>query len=380
MEEFQIFLYALALLAPLFSAATCAIVVGFSLNNCLTREERKLKNVLLTYLLFNAMVWITLFFYTFVSDVFVYLSVICLVANIFGPIFFYRTLCNLVSLDREKCFSPLHYIAPALFGVGGVVWVYFIPSEVQELVRGKIVTLAIGNKLTTGTIFVIRASFALVYFSLFTLQLIRFYRWALNAKNLIRKLTHWMVLLIILSLFPLYMSLVVLVQRPEMFLAGIWGVMAALGIFVSNIMITYHVTRRQYLYYAKKFDDTPEEEENRAKPGRKLFSGTLTREQLEEWFRNKKPYLKTDFKITDVMKEMDVNRTVVSSFINKTYGMNFNRFVNRWRIKEYERLLTLYGNEKERPVKLYAQAGFSDQRQYHRAVEAEHKIKKPNTV
>ena len=378
MEEFKIFIYALAHLAPLFSAATCAVVVGFSLNNCLTGEEKKLKNTLLTYLLFNSLVWITLFFYTFANEVFYYLSVLCLVANILGPLFYYRTLCNLVSINQEKCFSPLHYVAPALFVVGAVVWVYFIPFEIQEVVKGKIATSTIGFKLVTGTIFVVRASFVLVYFTLFLLQLIRFYRWATNAKNLIRKHTHWMVILIILALFPLYMSLVVLEQRPDAFLAGIGGFLAALGIFVSNIMITYHITRRRYLYYAKTVTSLENEEKPSLseKPGRRMFSGTLTRERFEEWFRTKKPYLNSDFKITDVVKEMDVNRTVVSSFINKTYGVSFTRYVNRWRIKEYERLLAQYGNEKESPTKLYAQAGFTDPRQYHRAIEAERSVKK----
>ena len=363
MEEFQIFIHALALLAPLFSASTCAIVVGFSRNNCFTPEEKKLKNILLTYLLFNSSVWITLFFFTFVPEVFFYLSIICLISNIFGPIFYYRTLCTLVSIDRLKCFSPLHYIAPALIAVGGLIWVYIL-----------------GNQLITGAIFVVRASFALAYFTIFTLHLIHFYRWSLHTRNLIRKPAYWVGLLIILSLFPLYMSMVVLVQRPDAFLAGIWGGFAALGIFVSNIMLTYHVCRRRYLFYSKVFSESsPEHGEETLisdKPGRRNYSGTLTRERLEEWFRVKKPYLKQDFKITDIMKEMDVNRTIASSFINKTYGMNFNRFVNRWRIKEYERLLSLYGSEKESEYKLYIQAGFNELRQYHRAVEAELRAKK----
>jgi len=32
------------------------------------------------------------------------------------------------------------------------------------------------------------------------------------------------------------------------------------------------------------------------------------------------------------------NRTYISAFINREYGMNFNRFINNYRLKEIERL------------------------------------------
>jgi AraC-like DNA-binding protein len=70
---------------------------------------------------------------------------------------------------------------------------------------------------------------------------------------------------------------------------------------------------------------------------------------------------------------MDVNRTVVSSFINREYGMNFNRFVNRWRLAEIDRLAELSVNGTRYASKLFAHAGFSEPQQYYRAVAAEHK-------
>jgi AraC-like DNA-binding protein len=66
------------------------------------------------------------------------------------------------------------------------------------------------------------------------------------------------------------------------------------------------------------------------------------------------------------MEEMDVNRTAVSAFINKTYGVNFNRFINQWRVDELKRLLALPGNEKESAASLYRQAGFGELKQYYR--------------
>ena len=42
--------------------------------------------------------------------------------------------------------------------------------------------------------------------------------------------------------------------------------------------------------------------------------------------------------MTDLVEDLDVNRTVLSAFINQTYGMNFNRYLNRFRLRELDRL------------------------------------------
>jgi hypothetical protein len=70
---------------------------------------------------------------------------------------------------------------------------------------------------------------------------------------------------------------------------------------------------------------------------------------------------------------MDVNRSVLSAFINKRYGVNFNRFVNRWRLKEFERLRTLPSNKGKSAAKLSAKAGFTTLLQYYRILAAEKK-------
>ena len=37
-------------------------------------------------------------------------------------------------------------------------------------------------------------------------------------------------------------------------------------------------------------------------------------------------------------KDLFSNRTYISAFINREYEMNFNRFINNYRLKEVERL------------------------------------------
>ena len=68
---------------------------------------------------------------------------------------------------------------------------------------------------------------------------------------------------------------------------------------------------------------------------------------------------------------MDVNRTVMSNFINQTYGMNFKRYLNLWRIKEYQILIKLPSNERKNPYRVMAMAGFKDSRHFQRAIQLE---------
>ncbi len=99
--------------------------------------------------------------------------------------------------------------------------------------------------------------------------------------------------------------------------------------------------------------------------------GELTRQRIEEYFHRNRPWLAPDFKLTDLAVAMGVNRSEISAFINQTFGMGFKRYVNRWRLAEYERLMNMPSNDLKNPYKIVVMAGFSDTRHYHRVVEME---------
>ena len=75
--------------------------------------------------------------------------------------------------------------------------------------------------------------------------------------------------------------------------------------------------------------------------------------------------------MTDLVEDLDVNRTVLSAFINQTYGMNFNRYLNRFRLRELDRLRLRPANQGKSVSSLIGQVGFKDFRTYSRAVAAE---------
>lgn len=72
-----------------------------------------------------------------------------------------------------------------------------------------------------------------------------------------------------------------------------------------------------------------------------LFTARLPdyKNELEQWMQTEKPYLRKDFKLTDTMEILPLNRSYLSRLFNEGYGENFYQFVMRYRIAESKRLL-----------------------------------------
>src|SRR5690554_5903837 len=61
--------------------------------------------------------------------------------------------------------------------------------------------------------------------------------------------------------------------------------------------------------------------------------------KLEEWMETEKPYLRKDFKLSDAMEILPLNRSYLSRLFNEGYGESFYHFVMRYRLEESKRLL-----------------------------------------
>lgn len=86
---------------------------------------------------------------------------------------------------------------------------------------------------------------------------------------------------------------------------------------------------------------------------------------LEAWLEKEKPYLNSDFQLTDLRQVLPMNRTYLSQFINAEYGCSFYHWVNRLRIAEAKRLLTENPEIKMRDIA--QQCGFSSPTVFSRA-------------
>ena len=365
---------AMAVLIPAFSSAACAALIAFALQDCLTWEEMMLKKITFAYFVVEGIAWCITFCYPFCPALFVCLNALCLLSYVLIPVFFYRVIRYLTRLGQPENFSPLHYLIPGLLAAVMLVWSFLVPFDVQvEIVKGKALVFPRGYE-TYAHFFTLKFFFRLlwgvVYYILTIALLAGYYRKAGN-QNLKCKPARWILFLIGISLTSLISSLLPAYKPRGEILYSFGTLLVTTGIAAQQILLSYHIIRRKYmLYYMPEIVEKPVAE-TRIKPWRKQHTGKLNRIRFENFIGESKPYLNPDYKIIDLVEDMDVNRTALSAFINRTYGVNFNRYLNRLRLKELARLRSQPENQGKSISSLIDKVGFKDFRNYSRAVAAE---------
>ncbi len=90
-------------------------------------------------------------------------------------------------------------------------------------------------------------------------------------------------------------------------------------------------------------------------------------EKLLEFFEQNQPYLQPDLTLTSVCKALNTNRTYLSTLINQQFGINFNTFVNRYRVNYVQELLT--GKKTHTQEEIAITAGFGSISSMKRAIK-----------
>lgn len=358
--------------------------------DCVEREEKKLKKVILFYLFISGLGWFVTFSYEFFPALFVWLNVACLFTFVSASIFFYRIVRFLTRLGLEENFSMLHYVLPVALVVVMLVWSMLVPFDVQlEIVTSKARVIPEGYR--AFTLFftskpLLRVVFGLVYYILAIRVLMKYYKRASSNKVIVRQPTSWLLFMVGISIASLFSSVLpTLMPRGEI-LHSVWTLIVALSIVAQHLLLSYHIICRDYYPYI--ITEYKQKMENRIKrvylPTGQMIEvpfrqhkGMMNYFYFEKYIRKEKPYLKPDYKITDMVEALDVNRTELSKFINTTYGVNFNRYINRLRLNEVDRIRALSGSKNKPLAKLVVGAGFGTYRSYRRALIAEENEEEP---
>ncbi|QIA06605.1 helix-turn-helix domain-containing protein [Draconibacterium halophilum] len=80
--------------------------------------------------------------------------------------------------------------------------------------------------------------------------------------------------------------------------------------------------------------------------------------RLLNLFESEKIYQQNDLRISTVCKSLHTNRTYISKLINDEFEMNFNEFVNKYRVEKAKQLLFARTNNKYTMEYIAQQAGF----------------------
>lgn len=95
-----------------------------------------------------------------------------------------------------------------------------------------------------------------------------------------------------------------------------------------------------------------------AKEGNAFSPEGNLKARLLKLFQSEKIYQLNDLRISTVCESLHTNRTYISKLINDEFGMNFNEFVNKYRVEEAKQLLRSKANNKYTMEYIAQQAGF----------------------
>lgn len=88
--------------------------------------------------------------------------------------------------------------------------------------------------------------------------------------------------------------------------------------------------------------------------------------QIEEYFKTREPYLDPDFKIVQMAHELNINSAYLAKAIRLEKDMNFNTFVNAYRIEKVKELI--YNDSRKYTLKhIYLSSGFKNQSSFNKA-------------
>jgi len=96
-------------------------------------------------------------------------------------------------------------------------------------------------------------------------------------------------------------------------------------------------------------------------------SDSIDKMKFEKYVKEHRPHLNSELKMSDVTKYVGTNRTYLSRFINKHYGMSFRAYINMLRLEEFRELSLHHKGLSEE--ELVYMAGFKNYKSYKKMIE-----------
>ena len=354
-------LYIINFTAPAVTAFICLgmILMRYGERSRYTTDT-KLMKLLLGYYVTILCVSLTSFSFIYLRAIYAYVNFISTAAILYSIVIIYQIIHSLTSTSSGKVFSFIHYLTPVMIALIQLFWSFYYLSITDS------------EALYTDQWFLMVSSFKLgvwiVYGTIYSLSGLRK---VIRYKKIIadysadedRSSLRWLYVVIILTIALIPLTFLYVFFRNEQVLYSIFSLLVNFILQLQLVVLAYNVFIENYILmypvgnYAEKRDSVP----------------NIDKERFESLIKNEKPYLNPGLKITDLTRVMCTNRSYLSGFINKTYGMSFSRYINNCRLTELRCLENNSkgsGYEKET---LIIKAGFRSIRGYHQFIAQEKK-------
>ena len=327
--------------APVISSLSCAVMLAIYRHRHGKQDENILYRLLITYFLAISLLWAISLVYVYFPLLYVRINILYYLGLFWGQVVFYQFIYTLTRLPGEKRFFPVHYIIPLVIVGVFAVWSAFVPFDVQvQLVvsRGEPVPgyEAYSRLFTSRLAF--RGVWNIVYTALAWWRLLAYRRTIADySSNADRSSLAWVALLLLISFSLVPPSLLSAVYSKKVLISSTLLLLPQLLLVVQHAIVCYNMAVGNFVVirYPEEEEDYPvlpetttiTEEERAAR-----------RRKFEKYMNEHRPYLNPELQISDLALAFGTNRTYLSRFINREYGMNFSRYINLLRFQEMERL------------------------------------------
>ena len=374
--EFQIIIILLLFSFPLFSSLLNGIDMTLSYRNKITPETDRIKLLLIFFYACTGLNWFLIILLQFNWDLYNYIGSFYFSFNLLWVVFFYHYIFYMTSVEKNERFKTIQYIIPSIFFLFFLIYPFFIPLNIcfQNVNEQIIIDPIYSNSsFLIYPLAIFRRVFMMIYGILCFRRIKKFNSLANNESQ--SKKWLWVI-------FCIY-GIIFLINIFRLFdYSTIWPVILftaimAISLVALQTVICFNMLNNNYKLF--NLEETKQSDSGKRKytsfqevryksyhQKKKRVSITIDRSEFENYFRLKKPYLDPNFKIEDLGNTFKACRSIISSYVNKTYDMNFSWYVNRWRLEEMERLMKLRSNNGKDPQELVLKAGFGSYRNYVR--------------
>ena len=325
----------------------------------------------------TTLMWFLQILYFVLPEVYVTLHTLFFLTCLLIYVFSYRFVFEITKANPSEKFSFFHFLTPLSGFIIMLVWSFLVPLDVQlSIVRSGGGAVDGYNLFSmffnSGLPFMLFMN--VIYSALGLRRIARYRKVVVNySADEYRGALTWLYhyIFAMLAFFAGVGSFIIV---SRIFPVSPWFLIIPSLIAVFKYVILLHniLLENFVIISTDSGDSTQLLYDERLMPdsnGLQLSideKSILAVKNLETYIQRKKPYLNPNFKITDMMRDLNTNRTSLSSLINRTYGVNFSRFINRYRLHELKEIQSLQANRKFSEEELVNRAGFSDYRGYLR--------------
>lgn len=346
--------------APIVSALVCVLLLALHK----TGRDAPYRT-LNAYFLTVAFLWFCNITYIYLPVLYTVINILYYLGLFLGQIFFYRFIYSLTRLPGEKPFSWIHSLVPALIIGVFTAWSFFVPFDVQLGIVTSRGEFAPGyeaySRLFTARL-VLRGIWNIFYTVLAWWRLLRYRRTVPDfSADVDRSSLRWVTLLLILSFSLVPPSLLAATFPRQELITSLLLLIPQLLLVIQHAVVCYNMAVGNFVQIKdaakepvlKRFPEL----ETHAEMERK-------RRRFERYMRDAKPFRNPELRITDLAVSFNTNRTYLSAFINRTYGLNFSCYINQLRIQEFESLRLDPEYSEASKDEVASMAGFENYKRY----------------